>query len=80
MGWSSMPLPTWLRSVGAAVGRLVVPPLLFWIFHHLGKNLTDTFVTRREPILVTSDPYRWVRQPFFGVAFPSTGPPVMRAA
>jgi protein-S-isoprenylcysteine O-methyltransferase Ste14 len=67
--WSSLPIPAWLRWVGAVVGVLAVPPLLFWVFHHLGKNLTDTVAIRREHCLVTSGPYRWVRHPFYGVAF-----------
>jgi protein-S-isoprenylcysteine O-methyltransferase Ste14 len=46
---------------------LAVPPLLFWTFHSLGKNLTDTVVTRREHTLVTHGPYRWVRHPFYDV-------------
>ena len=46
---------------------VVVPLLLYWTFHSLGKNLTDTVVTRREHTLVTHGPYRWVRHPFYGV-------------
>jgi protein-S-isoprenylcysteine O-methyltransferase Ste14 len=67
MAWSSLPLPTWLRWAGAALGILVVPPLLFWVMHSLGRNLTDTVVTRRNHTLVTSGPYRWVRHPFYAV-------------
>ena len=62
----SLPLPLWLRWVGAAL-TLLVPPLLFWTFHSLGTNLTDTVVTRREHTLVTHGPYRWVRHPFYDV-------------
>jgi len=40
----------------------------------LGKNLTDTVVTRKEHTLVTSGPYRWVRHPFLcGVGFERGG-------
>ena len=39
--------------------------LLLWTFRHLGRNLTDTVVTRREHTLVTHGPYRWVRNPFY---------------
>ena len=39
--------------------------LFFWTLHNLGKNLTDTVVTRKEHFLVTSGPYRWVRHPFY---------------
>lgn len=66
--WSSLPLPAWLRwcgiAIGAASGMWVI-----WTFSHLGKNLTDTVVTRHEHTLVTSGPYRWIRHPFYiGVA------------
>jgi protein-S-isoprenylcysteine O-methyltransferase Ste14 len=69
MAWSSVALPTWLRLIGAFLGVFVVPPLLFWTFHSLGKNLTDTVVTRREHTLVTHGPYYWVRHPFYDVVF-----------
>ena len=48
-------------------GLVVVPLLLTWTFHSLGRNLTDTVVTRREHTLVTHGPYRWVRHPFYVV-------------
>ena len=62
--WSSLSLPTWLRwsgiGIGAAAGVWVL-----WTVSHLGKNLTDTVVTRRAHTLITSGPYRWVRHPFY---------------
>jgi protein-S-isoprenylcysteine O-methyltransferase Ste14 len=64
MAWSSMPLPAWLRWIGAGVGA-IAGCLLSWTFRNLGKNLTDTVVTRREHTLVTTGPYRWVRHPFY---------------
>jgi protein-S-isoprenylcysteine O-methyltransferase Ste14 len=67
MRWASLPLPTWLRWIGGCLAVLAVPPLLFWTFHSLGKKLTDTVVTRREHMLVTHGPYRWVRHPFYDV-------------
>lgn len=64
MSWSALPLPIWVRWLG--VGILVLwGCLLFWTFYHLGKNLTDTVVTRREHSLVTTGPYRFVRHPFY---------------
>ena len=69
MAWSSLALPPWLRWIGAFLGLFAVPPLLFWTFRSLGKNLTDTVVTRREHTLVTHGPYRWVRHPFYDVVF-----------
>jgi protein-S-isoprenylcysteine O-methyltransferase Ste14 len=67
MGWASLPLSAWLRWIGGCLAVLAVPPLLLWTFHSLGKNLTDTVVTRREHTLVTHGPYRWVRHPFYNV-------------
>jgi protein-S-isoprenylcysteine O-methyltransferase Ste14 len=67
MAWSSMSLPVWLRWIGVGAG--VLGGVLFlWTFPNLGKNLTDTVVTRREHTLVTTGPYRWVRHPFYVAA------------
>ncbi len=64
MAWAAVPLPPWLRWIG--VGLLPFTGLwVTWTFRHLGKNLTDTVVTRKEHTLVTSGPYRWVRHPFY---------------
>lgn len=64
MSWSSLPIPVWLRWVGFAVAGCA-GILWTWTVHTLGKNLTDTVVTRKEHSLVTSGPYRWVRHPFY---------------
>ena len=64
MAWSSLRLPEWLRWTGVGVG-VIAGALIVWTFRTLGKNLTDTVVTRKEHTLVTSGPYRWVRHPFY---------------
>jgi protein-S-isoprenylcysteine O-methyltransferase Ste14 len=64
MTWASMPLPRWLRWSGVGVGFFGAC-LLTWTFRNLGKNITDTVVTRKEHFLVTTGPYRWVRHPFY---------------
>ena len=51
MEWSTFPAPSWLRWTGAGLGVVCVP-LLFWVFTSLGKNVTDTVVTRKEATLV----------------------------
>jgi protein-S-isoprenylcysteine O-methyltransferase Ste14 len=67
MAWSSFPLPAWLRWIG--VGMLAIAGLLLvWMFRSLGRNLTDTVVTRKEHSLVMTGPYRWVRHPFYSSA------------
>jgi protein-S-isoprenylcysteine O-methyltransferase Ste14 len=64
MAWSSITLPEWLRWIGVGIAA-VAGCLLIWTLRSLGKNLTDTVVTRREHTLVTRGPYRWVRHPFY---------------
>ena len=64
MAWASWPAPAWLRWVGAGVFATGAG-LLTWTLHCLGKNLTDTVVTRNEHHLVMTGPYRWVRHPFY---------------
>ena len=67
MAWSSMSLPAWLRWTG--VGLIAIAcGLLLWTFRCLGKNLTDTVVTRQKHTLVIHGPYRWVRHPFYDSA------------
>lgn len=67
--WSStqLPLPAWLRWCGAALG-MVGCALMYWTLTNLGKNLTDTVVTRADATLVTSGPYHYVRHPFYVAA------------
>ena len=47
MAWSSLPLQLWLRWSGLGLGVLAAT-LFLSTLHTLGKNLTDTVVTRQE--------------------------------
>ena len=42
--------------------------MLVWTFRSLGKNLTDTVVTREKHTLVVHGPYRWIRHPLYSSA------------
>ena len=64
MRWSQLGLPAWARWCGVGIGACT-GALLIWVFLSLGKNITDTVVTRRDHTLVTTGPYRWVRHPFY---------------
>jgi protein-S-isoprenylcysteine O-methyltransferase Ste14 len=68
MAWSSLPLPSWLRWLGAVL-MVFCLPLIFWVFSSLDKNVTPTVVTREDHNLVTHGPYRWVRHPLYTVGF-----------
>jgi protein-S-isoprenylcysteine O-methyltransferase Ste14 len=62
--WASLPLPDGLRWLGALLGALGCA-LMIWTLPNLGKNLTDTVMTRTDATLVITGPYRWVRHPFY---------------
>ena len=64
MRWSQVGLPAWARWCGVGIGACT-GALLIWVFRSLGKNITDTVVTRRDHTLVTTGPYQWVRHPFY---------------
>ncbi|MBX3423088.1 MAG: isoprenylcysteine carboxylmethyltransferase family protein [Pirellulaceae bacterium] len=64
VGWASLPLPPWIRCLGVVIGGASAF-LMYWTLSSLGKNLTDTVVTRRDATLITHGPYRWVRHPFY---------------
>ncbi len=67
MVWSMMRLPNWLRWLGALVG-LAMLPILYWLMSSIGKNISETFLTKENHALVTHGPYRWVRHPLYSVA------------
>jgi len=62
--WATIPVPNTVRWIGAVTG-LLCSILMYWTLSSLGKNLTDTVVTRVSATLVTHGPYRWVRHPFY---------------
>ena len=67
LAWSSVPVPLWLRWAGVPI-LLAGSALLVWTFRSLGKNLTDTVVTRKQHTLVSHGPYRWIRHPLYSSA------------
>jgi protein-S-isoprenylcysteine O-methyltransferase Ste14 len=62
--WATVPVAEWARWMGVA-GFAASAVWLAWMFVTLGRNLTDTVVTRRDATLVDSGPYRWVRNPMY---------------
>ena len=56
----------------AALARVVVGlamlPLLYWVMISIGKNVSETYLTKETHVLVTHGPYRWVRHPLYTVA------------
>ena len=68
LAWAQLDLPGAIRWAGIAV-MLVMLPLLYWMFSHLGNNITPTVITREGHSLVTSGPYRWIRHPLYTFGF-----------
>ncbi len=66
MEWSVIPLPVWLRWLGAVLGIICIP-LLWWVFSSIGSNISETVLTKRNHVLVTDGPYRWVRHPLYSL-------------
>jgi len=62
--WASEPILPTLRWIGVASFAFAVAWLM-WMFHTLGRNLTDTVVTRRDAHFVDHGPYRIVRNPMY---------------
>jgi protein-S-isoprenylcysteine O-methyltransferase Ste14 len=67
MAWSSLPVPAWVRWLGAALGLAMVP-MVYWVMRSLGTNVSETVLTKAHHRLVSHGPYRWVRHPLYAVA------------
>jgi protein-S-isoprenylcysteine O-methyltransferase Ste14 len=64
MEWASFPIPQPLRWLGLVIGVLTVPAV-HWVLSTLGRNVTETVLTKERHELVTGGPYRWVRHPLY---------------
>lgn len=64
MAWSTLPLPAWLRWIGAVMALMAIPSA-WWTLESLGSNVSPTVLTRDEQELVTHGPYRRVRHPLY---------------
>ncbi|HLF27826.1 MAG TPA: isoprenylcysteine carboxylmethyltransferase family protein [Anaerolineae bacterium] len=64
VAWAALALPLELRWLGAGFS-LTALPLVFWMFHSLGHNVTDTVAIRQRHTLVMHGPYRWIRHPLY---------------
>lgn len=64
LAWASLPLPSAARWAGAVLAGVGLA-LATWTLRHLGRNITDTVVPRKNAGLVTSGPYRRLRHPLY---------------
>lgn len=68
LAWAAIPLPQWLRWLGAGLGVVSVF-LLWWVQHALGRNFSNNLHVLGKHQLVTHGPYRWVRHPMYDVFY-----------
>jgi protein-S-isoprenylcysteine O-methyltransferase Ste14 len=66
MTWATFPAPAWVPRAGAVLGVLTVPAV-FWVFTSIGRNVSETVLTKTRHELVVEGPYRWVRHPLYAV-------------
>ena len=64
MAWASFAAPVWSRWLGAGLGLAVVP-MIHWVLVTLGRNVSETVLTKERHELVTQGPYRWIRHPLY---------------
>jgi protein-S-isoprenylcysteine O-methyltransferase Ste14 len=64
MTWASFDVPQPVRWLGLVLGMLTVPAV-HWVLSALGRNITETVLTKEHHELVTGGPYRWVRHPLY---------------
>jgi protein-S-isoprenylcysteine O-methyltransferase Ste14 len=67
MAWASFDVPIWLRWVSVGAG-LCTMPAVHWVLRTLGRNVSETVLTKSRHELVTRGPYRWIRHPLYTTA------------
>ena len=76
LDWSFVDLPPALRWLGAALVAFLVIPFVVSAQRALGRNVSPTVMTHEDHELVTSGPYRWIRNPLYtagGLVFTGLG-------
>lgn len=64
MAWAELSVPSWARWGGVVLGLFTIPAA-HWVFRSLGRNVSETILTKSHHALVTTGPYRWVRHPLY---------------
>ena len=62
--WAALAFPDWVCWCGVICFALA-ELWLVWMFRSLGRNLTDTVVTRAGSNFVDTGPYRYIRNPMY---------------
>jgi len=66
--WAVVPLPDWIRWIGALI-TLVSVLLLWWVQWALDVQFDTTLHTQAEHKMIKHGPYQWVRHPMYTALF-----------
>ena len=55
----------WLELLLWSLLGLSAVPAAYWVFTSLGRNVSETILTKSHHTLVTTGPYRWIRHPLY---------------
>ena len=66
--WAALPLPDWVRWIGAFI-TLGSVLLLWWVQWALDVQFDTTLHTQADHKLIQHGPYRWVRHPMYTALF-----------
>ena len=75
LDWSFFDVPSWLKWVGAAVVFVNIP-FVVSAQRALGHNVSPTVITHEDHELITTGPYRLIRNPLYaagGLVFTGLG-------
>jgi len=64
LDFAAIDAPPWLHLLGLPLAGLGLA-LFWWMFRHLGLNVTSTSMPRTDATLITSGPYRFIRHPMY---------------
>ena len=62
--WLILPLPAWIRWTGTALGVFGLAYLI-WVHSTLREYWSTVLQLRKDHMLITAGPYRWIRHPMY---------------
>ena len=65
LDFAVVPVPAVLQWSAVPVVLALAPGLALWAARSIGGNVTKTAGVRPDHVLVTSGPYRWIRNPLY---------------
>jgi protein-S-isoprenylcysteine O-methyltransferase Ste14 len=64
IAWAQFNIPAGYRWVSSVIAIATIPFQL-WVFRNIGRNISETVLTKEDHVLITTGPYRWIRHPLY---------------